>query len=163
MFKPGFFGKSPPRWFIGQVAMDQTSNKTSYEGWGDRVKVRIMGYHPKEGTLLPDSDLPWAIVLRPSTHGSLNRTSTALGGGEWVVGIFLDDDSEKPMIIGVLGRTDPSYDVSGNDIKSQKSTEFQRTLNWYGDVTPQNYHLKTTTTPSSTPLVPSLKDFGLKL
>lgn len=165
MFKPGFFGKSPPRWFIGQVALDQTANKTSPEGWGDRVKVRIMGYHPSEGTLLQDKDLPWAIILRPSTHGSLNRSSTGIGGGEWVVGIFLDDDYEKPMIIGVLGRNDPSYNIGGSEVKTKQSTEFKKTLNWYGYNTPQSYHLKTSESPSKSgsksPVVPTLQDFGI--
>jgi len=165
MFKPGFFGKNSPRWFIGQVALDQTGNKTDQNGWGDRVKVRIMGYHPSEGTLLQDKDLPWAIVLRPSTHGSLNRLTSAIGGGEWVVGIFLDDDFEKPMIIGVLGRSDPSYDIGGSEVKRQKSTGFQKTLNWYGYNTPQSYHLRTSESPSGSgsksPVTPTLQDFGI--
>lgn len=167
MFKPGFFGKNSPRWFIGQVSLDQTDNKTNQNGWGDRVKVRIAGYHPSSGTLLSDKDLPWAIVLRPSIHGSLNRVSTGIGGGEWVVGIFLDDDFENPMIIGVLGRSDPSYDIGGTQIKSQQSTEFKRTLNWFGYNKPQNYHLKTLESPSGSgskfPVIPSLKDFGFKI
>ena len=138
MFKPGFFGKNPPRWFIGQVPLDQTENKTNVEGWADRVKVRIMGYHPFEGPILEDKDLPWAIMLRPSTHGSLNKMSTAIVGGEWVVGIFLDDDYEKPMIIGVLGRTDPSYTITGSQIKNNKSSEFKRTPSF---IPPPKYQL----------------------
>lgn len=141
MFKPGFFGKNPPRWFIGQVPLDQTENKTNPEGWADRVKVRIMGYHPFEGPILEDKDLPWAIMLRPSTHGSLNKMSTGVVGGEWVVGIFLDDDYEKPMIIGVLGRSDPSYTITGSQIKRNKSSEFKTTLNWFGSLTPAKYQV----------------------
>ena len=45
----GFFGKSPKFW-IGQVPPFQTTNKTDPNRWGDRVKVRIMGYHPSEGS-----------------------------------------------------------------------------------------------------------------
>lgn len=139
MFKPGFFGKNPPRWFIGQVPLDQTENKTNPEGWADRVKVRITGYHPSEGSILKDKDLPWAIVLRHTSHGSLNKMSTAIVGGEWVVGIFLDDDYEKPMIIGVLGRTDPSYNITGSQVKNGESSEFKTTLNWFGSITPAQY------------------------
>ena len=95
MFKPGFFGINPQRWFIGQVPLNQVENKVSKVKWGDRVKVRIMGYHPKDGDILKDDDLPWAIVLKPTSQGSLNRGSTAIVGGEWVIGIFLDDDYEN--------------------------------------------------------------------
>jgi hypothetical protein len=146
MFKPGFFGKNPPRWFIGQVPLDQTENKTNVEGWADRVKVRIMGYHPFEGSILEDKDLPWAIMLRPSTHGSLNKMSTGIVGGEWVVGIFLDDDYEKPMIIGVLGRTDPSYTITGSQIKNNKSSEFKRTPSF---IPPPKYQLLSKSTRSN--------------
>ena len=146
MFKPGFFGKNPPRWFIGQVPLDQTENKTNPEGWIDRVKVRIMGYHPAEGSILEDKDLPWAIILRPSTHGSLNKMSTGIVGGEWVVGIFIDDDYEKPMIIGVLGRTDPSYTITGSQVKSNKSSEFKRTSVF---INPPKYQILTTSSDRS--------------
>ena len=144
MFKPGFFGKNPPRWFIGQVPLDQTENKTNVEGWADRVKVRIMGYHPFEGSILEDKDLPWAIVLRHTSHGSLNKMSTGIVGGEWVVGIFLDDDYEKPMIIGVLGRTDPSYTITGSQVKNNKSSEYKTTLNSaQGPIKPTQYQVLT--------------------
>ena len=97
-----------------------------------------MGYHPAEGSILEDKDLPWAIVLRHTSHGSLNKMSTGIVGGEWVVGIFLDDDYEKPMIIGVLGRTDPSYTITGSQIKNTKSSEFKRTPSF---IPPPKYQL----------------------
>lgn len=141
MIKPGFFGKTPPRFWIGQVPLGQTDNKTSYKKWGDRVKVRIIGYHPSEGSLLKDEDLPWAIVLRSTCHGSLNRVSTGIVGGEWVMGIFLDDDYEKPYIIGVFGRSDPSYSFSISDEISKSSTEFKKTLNYFGSIVPSPANL----------------------
>lgn len=163
MFKPGFFGKNPPRWWIGQVPLNQTLNKTDPNGWADRVKVRITGYHPSEGSLLEDKDLPWAIIIRPSTHGSLNRMSTGIVGGEWVIGIFIDDDFEKPLILGVLGRSDPSYNISKTQVASQKSSGFQKTLNWFGSVTPQVYHIQAGPGKSKKPTIPTAQDFGLKL
>lgn len=160
MFKPGFFGKNPPRWFIGQIPLDQTENKTNVEGWADRVKVRIMGYHPWEGPILEDKDLPWAIILRPSTHGSLNKMSTGIVGGEWVVGIFLDDDYEKPMIIGVLGRSDPSYTITGSQVKSNKSSEFKKTLNSaQGPIIPPAYQIKAGSKPGQTNVTGIPKNF----
>lgn len=150
MFKPGFFGKNPPRFWIGQVPLGQLSNKTDAQKWGDRVKVRIVGYHPKESTIMKDDDLPWAIVLRPTSHGTLNRSSTALVGGEWVMGLFLDDDYEKPYIIGVFGRTDPTYEISASDQVNQGGTEFKTTLNYFDPINPSPANLfgSGDTTPS---------------
>lgn len=141
MFKPGFFGKNTPRFWIGQVPLGQLNNKTDAERWGDRVKVRIVGYHPSEGDLMADDDLPWAIILRPTSHGSLNRMSTAIVGGEWVMGLFLDDDYEKPFIIGVFGRSDPRYEVSAAEQVNQNSTQFEPTLNYTNPINPSPANL----------------------
>lgn len=163
MFKPGFFGKNPQRWFIGQVPLGQDLNKVSKEKWGDRVKVRIMGYHPKDGNILKDEDLPWAIVLKPTSQGSLNRGSTALVGGEWVIGIFLDDDYEKPMIIGVLGRSNPESEVTLSDQQQQQSTEFNPTVTYSGRIAPTSFQTKGgKKSDSQKPTVPSAKEFGLR-
>jgi hypothetical protein len=142
MFNPGFFGKSPPKWFIGQVPLGQTVNKDDPNGWGDRVKVRIVGYHPAEGNKLADKDLDWALILRTTSHGSLNRMSTGITGGEWVIGIFINADLQKPLplILGVLGRSDPKYEITSSEAEAKQSSEFKKTLNWYGSVAPQLHH-----------------------
>lgn len=143
MFNPGFFGKTPPKWFIGQVAFDGAIDNRENPEWpGDRVKVRIVGYHPTTGDKLSDNDLDWAIVLRTTSHGSLNRMSTGISGGEWVIGIFIDQTLEKPLplILGVLGRSDPTYEITASQAEAQKSSEFKRTLNWYKTVQAQLYH-----------------------
>jgi len=142
MFNPGFFGKTPPRWFIGQVPLNQTENRVDPNGWGDRVKVRILGYDPSEGSKLPDKDLDWAIILRSTSHGSLNRMSTGITGGEWVIGVFVNSNIEKPLplILGVLGRSDPKYEITSTEAEAKQSSEFKKTLNWYGTITRQLYH-----------------------
>ena len=43
--------------------------KRKPDAWGNRVKVRIMGYHPQNTVELKDEDLPWATAL-PATAGS---------------------------------------------------------------------------------------------
>jgi hypothetical protein len=136
-FDPGFFGKTPPRWFLGQVPLGQTLNMDDPNGWGDRVKVRIVGHHPAEGGKLEDKDLDWAVILRPTSHGSLNRMSTGISGGEWVIGIFVNVDLQKPLpvILGVLGRSDPKYEVTFSEAEKKKSSEFKKTLNFYKTVT----------------------------
>ena len=134
MFNPGFFGKTPPKWFLGQVPLGQTVNKDDPNGWGDRVKVRIVGYHPAEGSKLADKDLDWAIILRTTSHGSLNRMS---------IGIFINTDLQKPLplILGVLGRSDPKYEITSSEAEEKQSSEFKRTLNWYGNVQPQMFDM----------------------
>lgn len=142
MFNPGFFGKSPPKWFLGQVPLGQTVNKDASNRWGDRVKVRIVGYHPAEGSKLADKDLDWAIILKTTSHGTLNRMSTGITGGEWVIGIFINTDLQKPLplILGVLSRSDPTYEITFSEAEAKQSSEFKKTLNWYGTIQPELFH-----------------------
>jgi len=144
MFNPEFFGKLPPKWFIGQVPLGQTVNLEDPKGWGDRVKVRIIGYHPSLGSDLPDDALEWAFIMRSTSHGSLNRMSTGICGGEWVIGLFLNYDPEKlqPLIVGVLGRSDPSYEITYSEAEQKKSTEFKKSLPWFKNIQPTLYHTK---------------------
>ena len=142
-FNPDFVGKAPLKWFIGQVPLGQTINIENPKGWGDRVKVRILGYHPSLGSELSDDGLEWAVIMRSTSHGSLNRKSVGITGGEWVVGVFLNTDPEKllPLIVGVLARSDPSYEITESDQKSKKSAEFKKTKNWYKTVQPALFHM----------------------
>jgi hypothetical protein len=113
------------QWFIGQVPPNQILDKTDPDGWGDRVKVRIVGIHDKSGTVTPNDQLPWAIVERPTTQGNASRGSTGLTGGEWVRGYFLDPFNQVPVITAVLGRGTYENNVSLEEVKTQKSTEFK--------------------------------------
>ena len=75
-------------------------------GWGNRIKVRILGYHPYSLVELPNKDLPWATILMGTTDGSgaQNRaTSVSIAPGDTVFGFFLDgDNGQVPVIMGVL-------------------------------------------------------------
>ena len=123
-------------WWIGQVAHKdswrETNKAISLRGYkGNRVKVRIVGYHPfdDEGNELPDEDLPWAEVLAdPYTgngQGGLSETLN-LVGGEMAIGFFLDgEDAQQPMIMNLF----PKYDnvvntFKGTEMKSRKSSGF---------------------------------------
>jgi len=136
----GFFGKSPKFW-MGQVPPNQTTNKTDENRWGDRVKVRIFGYHASEGTKLPDDKLPWAVILRPTSHGSLNKTSTGIVGGEFVFGFFLDEKCTEPAILGVMTRTGADIDISVEEAIEQKSTGFKRIDPFHGNIQPSSFQL----------------------
>jgi hypothetical protein len=99
----GFVGNDY-KWFIGQVPPNQLANKTQKGAWGDRVRIRIPGYH-SQGPEVTDENLPWAIIAKPTSQGSYNYGSTGLAGGEWVIGFFLDESCQIPVITAVLGAT----------------------------------------------------------
>lgn len=113
------------QWFLGQVPPNQTLDKTDSDGWGDRVKVRIVGIHDKSGSVTPDEQLPWAIVERPTTQGNASRGSTGLTGGEWVRGYFIDPFNQVPVITSVLGRGTYENNISLQEARQENSTGFK--------------------------------------
>ena len=109
--KTNFVGRDGFRWWIGQVApVAAWKDQADGAGWGNRCKVRIMGYHPYSELELPNEQLPWAQVLLGVSDGSgaANRArSPKLSQGDTVLGFFLDgDDAQLPCVIGLFGRTD---------------------------------------------------------
>ena len=110
LFKTNFIGRDGFRWWIGQVApVESWQDQADGGGWGNRVKVRIMGYHPYSETELSNDDLPWAQVLLGTTDGSgaANRAKTPkVSQADTVFGFFLDgDNAQLPCVVGVFGRT----------------------------------------------------------
>ena len=110
LFKTNFIGRDGFRWWIGQVApVESWQDQADGGGWGNRVKVRIMGYHPYSETELSNDDLPWAQVLLGTTDGSgaANRSKTPkVSQADTVFGFFLDgDNAQLPCVVGVFGRT----------------------------------------------------------
>ena len=111
-----FIGRDGFRWWIGQVAphIDFVSKKEvqkqlNKDGWGNRVKVRILGYHPEDEELLPNENLPWAQILLSTSDGtgaSQYATSHKVRPGDVVFGFFLDgDNAQIPVISGCFGNT----------------------------------------------------------
>jgi hypothetical protein len=106
-----FIGRDGFRWWIGQIPPVTTMGKqVEGGGWGNRFKVRILGYHPYSQVELPNEDLPWAQVLIPTTSGSGAAncaTGVQLQPGDIVLGFFLDgDNAQIPVILATFGRTD---------------------------------------------------------
>ena len=79
-FKQNFVGKDGFVWWIGQIAPKEVwidNFGTLDKAWGQRYKVRIMGYHPYSTAELKDEDLPWAQCLSaPGNSGSQNTAET---------------------------------------------------------------------------------------
>lgn len=145
------------QWFIGQVPPNQTLDKTDPDGWGDRVKVRIVGIHDKSGTVTPDEQLPWAIVERPTTQGNASRGSTGLTGGEWVRGYFLDPFNQVPVITAVLGRGTYEHNISLEEAKQKKSTEFKN-ITRFNSYSPHNGQVISGEKPAQ-PAQPTKQEF----
>jgi hypothetical protein len=105
-----FIGRDGFRWWIGQVPpIDSWQDQANGHGWGLRVKVRILGYHPLDSSELSDEDLPWAQVMLPTTSGSgaaNYAVNPKISQGDMVIGFFLDgDNAQIPVIMGLMGRT----------------------------------------------------------
>ena len=95
------------QWWVGQVegtAADEENNKGGY-----RFKVRIVGDHPGEIELVDTADLPWASVVMPVNvpfiPGNGGGGMPQLEVGCWVIGFYLDNEKQKPIIMGSIGMT----------------------------------------------------------
>ena len=120
LLKSNFVGRDGFRWWIGQIPPTESQDgQINGAGWGNRSKVRIMGYHPYNTVELSNEDLPWAQVLLSTTDGTGAAnygTNHKLKQGDTVFGFFLDgDNAQIPVIVGCFGRTDqvPSTDFAG--------------------------------------------------
>ena len=71
ILKSNFLGRDGFRWWVGQIAPESAQGKQiNGAGWGNRLKVRILGYHPDNDVELTNEQLPWAHVLLSPESGS---------------------------------------------------------------------------------------------
>ncbi len=132
ILKSNFIGRDGFRWWIGQVAPFESGtgqeNQNNGGGWGNRAKVRILGYHSFDEAELSNEDLPWAQVLLPTTSGSGAgnvATNTKLRPSDSVFGFFLDgDNAQIPVILGVFGRTSDVSKQPFNPVGTKPFTPF---------------------------------------
>ena len=109
LLRTNFIGRDGFVWWIGQIPpVESWIEQANGEGWGNRYKVRIMGYHPYNTTELADEDLPWAgVILPPGNTGSAGVSkSCKFQPGDTVIGFFLDgENAQQPMIWGCFGNS----------------------------------------------------------
>jgi hypothetical protein len=118
--KSHFLGRDGFVWWIGQVAPEETWLKnfgtgeledaaSEEAGFGERYRVRIMGYHTANKQDIPDDELPFATVMYPVTGGAggdAAQTSN-IRQGNFVYGFFLDgEEAQQPVIMGLIGHND---------------------------------------------------------
>ena len=93
------------QWWIGQVESEKGKDPKK----SGRYQVRIVGQHLKDCNATKTEDLPWANVMLPVTtpfsDGGTTGASVSLNQGNWVVGFYLDNDKQKPIIMGSVGHT----------------------------------------------------------
>lgn len=78
-------------WFVGVV--EDVNDPLAI----NRVRVRCVGYHPKDKTLLPTARLPWA----PFISSTAQMSAPMVNQGDWVIGFFIDGAlAQQPIVIG---------------------------------------------------------------
>ena len=95
--------------------------------------------------------------FQSTSAGNRNGTSTGLSGGEWVIGFYLDENEQLPVIMQVLGKNE----VSGAKIKASENgtTQFRDVLRFNSSLVAQAHQI--TGGPRRNPngpAVPSEKD-----
>ena len=132
LLKTNFVGRDGFVWWIGRVADSDVWRNEATDtdaGWAYRCKVRIIGYHPFDEEVLPESDLPWAHVLVDATSGSgqgCYGESSRMVGGETVFGFFMDgEEAQNPVVFGALARQNnkSGYGPTNSDVESISATE----------------------------------------
>ena len=71
-----------------------------------RCKVRVVGVHTEDLSLLPTDDLPWAFPMQPINSAAMNGIGFAPVGpvpGTWVIIAFQDEAKQFPIMMGTIG------------------------------------------------------------
>jgi hypothetical protein len=100
MNNDNYMGLGGFHWFIGVVEDRNDPLKVG------RLKVRIIGAHTSDKTILPTEDLFWSSVMLPITASGISgigQSATGLLEGSWVFGFFRDGErSQDAVILGSL-------------------------------------------------------------
>lgn len=100
------------RWFIGIV---ESNADPLHVG---RCRVRVYGVHNDDVDAVPESALPWASCLVPTTEDGVSGLgrSPSLKPGAMVFGFFMDGQlSQQPVIMGSIPRIEVRTDQVEDD------------------------------------------------
>ena len=129
LIQSNFIGRDGFPWWVGQVAPeDAQGDQVNGGGWGDRLKVRILGYHPDNDVELKNEELPWAHILKSPEAGSGKAgrgKPPKISPGDNVLGFFLDgDNAQQPVILGVFSSSTPAAAIAKDKQYSQPFVPF---------------------------------------
>lgn len=94
MLSQDFYGKKGFIWWVGVV--EDIDDPLKLGG----ARVRIIGVHSDNSSLVPTESLPWAQQLKPVTGSDV---SASLNVADWVFGFFQDGEyAQIPVIMGIF-------------------------------------------------------------
>ena len=103
LFPTNQVGADGTGWWVGQI--EEIDNAKS----PNRFKVRIISVHSDNCSEVPKKDLPWAKAALPVTvpykEGGSSGATANLTEGDWVFGVWLDNQKTKPLILASIGTT----------------------------------------------------------
>lgn len=106
-------------WWMGVVEDRKDPEKLG------RVRVRILGVHSENRSVLPTEDLPWAVVMQPTTSAAVSGLGSAPVGlmqGTWCVGFFIDgEDMQQPIVMGTIGAKPSVNTNAASQLRSETS------------------------------------------
>ena len=116
-----FMGAEGFVWFYGVV---EDRKDPLFLG---RVKVRCIGFHTDDKTLIPTEDLPWADIIQSITSAAISgigSTPTGLVEGTHVFGFFRDGrEAQEPVILGTSGGIPENFSNPNRGFNDSRSIE----------------------------------------
>jgi GH24 family phage-related lysozyme (muramidase) len=103
-----------------------------------RCKVRISGIHTDNKIALPSKDLPWAVIMQPTTSSAMSGVGfspTGIVEGSLVLIMFRDEYQQMPIIIGTIPGVPTKEEIQE---KSDSSTEYANAVQSKGSTQPSN-------------------------
>lgn len=113
-----------------------------------RVKVRVIGLHTSDKTILPTTDLPWAYPILPVTSASISGVGVSPTGivpGTWCVIQFIDSAFQSPIVMGTI----PGIPQGGNAYNEMSGNTTPQPIYSTGEDTPPPNIDGTTTVPTT--------------
>ena len=119
LFPTNQVGADGTGWWVGQIEeIDNAKNS-------NRFKVRIISVHSDNCSEVPKKDLPWAKAALPVTvpykEGGSSGATANLTEGDWVFGVWLDNQKTKPLILASIGTT---ANASNTPPEAQTNADF---------------------------------------
>jgi hypothetical protein len=100
-YEPNSMGQSGFAWWVGVV--EDRANDPLKLG---RCRVRVLGAHTEDKTMIPTEDLFWAYFYQPLTQNpamnGLGHSPTGPVEATWVWGVWRDEGMQEPVIMGSI-------------------------------------------------------------